>query len=128
MKRSKRPTLVGQIKRAKIQAKNKQRDMIFLSLLKQENLPIPESEFKFCPNRRFSFDFAYIEQRIALEIEGGIYTHKMGHSSITGILRDIEKYNLAAICGWRVIRILSNELHKKQTFELIKKALDYNFK
>ena len=55
---------------------------------------------------------------IALEIEGGIFggkeangrRYKGAHSSVTGMLRDIEKYNAAAVLGWRVLRVTPDQL------------------
>jgi hypothetical protein len=65
-------------------------------------------EHQFHPFRRFKFDFAHTPTMIAIEIEGGIFMKRGGHSSITGILRDIEKYNFAALMGWKVFRLASN--------------------
>lgn len=54
--------------------------------------------------RQFKFDFAIIPLKIALEIEGGIYT--LGrHIRPLGFLNDCIKYNLAATCGWTVYRL-----------------------
>ena len=60
-------------------------------------------EHKFHHKRRFKFDVAFVEEKVAVECEGGIFT-RQAHGSITGILRDIEKYNLATINGWKVLR------------------------
>jgi very-short-patch-repair endonuclease len=97
---------------------------IFLALLRQNNLPIPVPEYKFHPTRRWRFDYCYPDLRIAIEIEGGVYT-KGAHGSITGILRDVEKYTEAAILGYRILRILPADLIKQDTILKIKRALDY---
>lgn len=55
-------------------------------------------------NRRYRFDFAVPEKKIAVEYEGIIAT-KSRHTSIIGYTNDCEKYNLAAVNGWRVIRL-----------------------
>jgi very-short-patch-repair endonuclease len=60
-------------------------------------------EYKFLQNRKFRFDFAIIEKKIAIEYEG-IISNKARHTSITGYSKDCEKYNLAALNGWRVLR------------------------
>lgn len=74
--------------------------------------PVPVHEHKFHPTRKWRFDFAWPEQKLALEVEGGVYikTHRQGHSSVNGILRDIEKYNAATVLGWRVLRCLPEHL------------------
>ena len=67
------------------------------------NLPLPIPEFKFHPTRKWRFDFAYPDSKIAIECEGGIYT--MGrHIRPRGFMEDIEKYNSATMMGWRVLR------------------------
>lgn len=62
-----------------------------------------ETEVKFHPSRQWRFDLADKENKIAVEIEGGIWT-RGAHGRGTGIMRDIEKYNAAQSLGWRVYR------------------------
>lgn len=94
---------------------------MFLALLKREKVPPPCEEWIFASPRKFRFDYAWPEARLALEVEGGIFT-KQAHGSITGILRDMEKYNLAAIHGWRVLRVVPNKLCDLQTLTMIANA------
>lgn len=70
-------------------------------------------EHRFHPTRRWKFDFAFPEHRVAVEMEGGIYSKKGGHSSVTGIKRDIEKYTAAAVLGWRVLRYHTDDMRKR---------------
>ena len=64
---------------------------------------------------------------IALEIEGGIFggkeangrRYKGAHSSVTGMLRDIEKYNAAAVLGWRVLRVTPEQLFTQSTVDML---------
>ena len=72
--------------------------------------------------RKFKFDFAYPELKIAIEIEGGVFT-KGAHGSISGILRDIEKYNLAVLNGWSVLRFLPDEMVKQNTYNIINQLI-----
>jgi len=60
-------------------------------------------EHKFHPTRRWRADFAIPELRILIEYEG-INSAKSGHTTITGYTSNCEKYNQAAILGWRVLR------------------------
>lgn len=76
---------------------------LFLYLLKQEKLPDPETEYKFCPDRRWRFDYAFIKQKIAIEKEGGVWISGR-HNRGKGFLNDMEKYNTATLMGWRVLR------------------------
>lgn len=60
-------------------------------------------EHRFDSINRFRFDFAHIRLKIAVEMEGGIYTGK-GHASIGTYLKDMRKYNLAQLKGWIILR------------------------
>lgn len=61
-------------------------------------------EFQFDLKRRFRFDFALPDHRIAIEYEGIFGGGKSRHTTVTGYTKDTEKYNLAAVNGWRVLR------------------------
>ncbi len=62
-----------------------------------------ETEYRFDKVRRFRFDIAILEYKIAIEYEG-VFSKKSRHTSVTGYSKDCEKYNLAAVNGWRVLR------------------------
>lgn len=62
-----------------------------------------EREYRFHPVRKWRFDFAFPALKLAVEIEG--VTPAGGrHQRIGGMKADIEKYNTAALMGWRVLR------------------------
>lgn len=60
-------------------------------------------EYKFVSERKFRFDYGHLKMKIAIEIEGGIYTGT-GHAKTGTYLKDMEKYNLAQLRGWIVLR------------------------
>lgn len=62
-----------------------------------------EREHRFHPPRRFRFDFAIVEHKIAIEHDGGVWSGGR-HVRGKGFLRDLEKLNLAVLDGWRVLR------------------------
>jgi very-short-patch-repair endonuclease len=64
-------------------------------------------EVRFHPTRRWRFDYANIVQKIAVEIEGGVFTRGR-HTRGKGYIEDCVKYNAAAALGWRVLRIASS--------------------
>lgn len=88
---------------------NSELEQTFTWLIKAAKLPEPVREYKFCPDRRWKFDFAWIAQKIAVEIEGGIWIQGR-HSRGKGMLNDMEKYNNAVLNGWRVLRYANNNL------------------
>lgn len=61
------------------------------------------AEHRFHEVRKWRFDYAIPHLRIALEVEGGVWTGGR-HTSSAGFLRDMEKYNEAALNGWVVLR------------------------
>lgn len=61
----------------------------------------PEPEYSFHPTRRWRFDFAFPDRKLAVEIEGGVNGR---HQRMGGFTGDCHKYNSAALLGWRVLR------------------------
>lgn len=55
------------------------------------------------PHRRFRMDFAWPTYRLAIEVQGGVFSRGPGHTSVGGILRDMEKANLLVLNGWRCL-------------------------
>jgi hypothetical protein len=67
-----------------------------------------ETEYKFAIPRKWAFDYAFTGVKIAVEYEG-LFDGGKAHSSIGGILRDVEKYNKAQELGWIVLRVTAKE-------------------
>lgn len=96
----------------------------FIQLVKQELGIEVWPEFYFSTERQFRIDYAIPEFMIAIEQEGGIWMKgNSGHSSGTGIARDMEKNNLLVEKGWRLIRRQPSEMLTMATLDIIKKAL-----
>jgi len=64
----------------------------------------PEREIRFHPTRNWRFDFAWPQRRIAVEIEGGVWSAGR-HTRGAGFIGDCEKLNEAARLGWTVYRM-----------------------
>lgn len=79
-------------------------------------------EFRFHPKRMWRFDYAIPEYKVALEVEGGVWTGGR-HTRPQGFLGDIEKYNTATLMGWKVLRVTPDNLYKTATLMLIKQAI-----
>ena len=89
--------------------------------LKQECV----KEFRFHPTRKWRFDYAIPEHKIAIEVEGGVWTGGR-HTSPKGFLGDMEKYNTATMMGWRVFRTIPDNLCTNATLQLIREALNFD--
>ena len=94
--------------------------LTFLALNRQGVMP-PEEEYRFHPTRRFRFDFAWPEKRVAFEQEG--VTRQGGrHQRVAGYSRDCEKYNLAQILGWVVIRATPKQIASGEALGWLEQA------
>lgn len=90
--------------------------------LRQEEFPYWVREFCFLPGRRWRFDFAWPESRVALECEGGIWIQGR-HTHPIGFEKDVEKYNEAAFLGWVVIRVTKGMLKQAEFWQKLKGLL-----
>ncbi|QKQ48506.1 hypothetical protein [Achromobacter denitrificans] len=79
-------------------------------------------EYRFAPPRMWRFDFAWPEQRFAVEIEGGVWTNGR-HTRGSGFVADTEKYNAAALAGWRVLRFTEKSVRDGSAVELVAQVL-----
>lgn len=79
-------------------------------------------EFRFHPIRKWRFDYALPDHRLAIEVEGGVWSGGR-HIRPRGFLGDMEKYNAASALGWRVLRVTPDTLHSSATLELIRQAI-----
>lgn len=60
-------------------------------------------ELKFDDMRRYRFDWAIPDLKLAIEYEG-LNSEKSRHTTKKGYTGDCQKYNLAVINGWKVLR------------------------
>jgi hypothetical protein len=67
------------------------------------------AEYKFDELRRWRFDVAAVDWKIALEVEGGAFTAGR-HTRGSGFIRDMEKYNRATVLGWRLLRFTPQQM------------------
>lgn len=94
----------------------------FFQMLTKAHLTIPAREFKFDTDRDWRFDYCWPAERIALEVEGGVYTGGR-HTRPVGFINDIAKYNAAALAGFRVLRVLPDSLSTRRTEEMLRRCL-----
>ncbi len=104
---------------------------LFLPSCEHYGLPRPVPEYKFDPSRKWRFDYAWPKRTkqghfvvggVALEIEGGVWT-KGRHTRGKGFIKDMEKYNAAALAGWKLLRCTPQDVEDESIFKLLKRAL-----
>lgn len=96
-----------------------------------------EEEFEFIIGRKFRFDFMAIvcptirdadvhghkPQKLAIEIDGGAWTQGR-HTRGAGFIRDLAKFNEAAILGWSILRFTPQQVLDGTAKEVIKRWLE----
>lgn len=85
-------------------------------------MPAPVPEHRFHPHRRWRTDYAWPDRKLALEVEGGIWTQGR-HTRGAGFLADLEKYNTLTAMGWRLLRVTPQQLLTADTLELVERAM-----
>lgn len=94
----------------------------FLGLCRVAAIPMPTREYRFHPDRKWRFDWAWPRAKLALEEDGGIYVGGK-HGRGAGIARDHEKRNAAVVLGWRVLVVQPRQLVRPSTVSMVKEAL-----
>ena len=82
------------------------------------------TEYQFHPKRKWRFDYAIPSHKIAIEVEGGAWIDGR-HNRASGFLKDMEKYNAAAVMGWRLLRVTPQQLLTAATLQMVAAALRY---
>ena len=82
---------------------NKDLEGAFLrAWLKRNPYKVPQQQYKWHPERRFRADFAFVENRILVEIMG-TRSVKSAHTTVAGYHSDCRRMAEAVILGWRVL-------------------------
>ena len=84
-------------------------ELHFLTLLKTFGITGYTTEYQFHSKRKWRFDYAFVELKVAVEIDGGQWKAFGGRHSRDS---DRHKHNAAIVLGWRVLKF-SPEMLKK---------------
>lgn len=93
-----------------------------MSYFKSFGLPEPVEEHRFHPVRRWRFDYAFLDEKVAVEIEGGIWSGGR-HTRGKGFIGDLDKYNMAQKMGWKVYRFTPQQLRSGETANFLREVL-----
>lgn len=85
--------------------------------------PVREHWFARDIGRRWRFDFAWPEQLIAVEVEGGEFTQGR-HVRPLGFRQDCEKYLYALCRGWAVARVTTEMVKSGQAIRGAMRVLE----
>jgi hypothetical protein len=84
-------------------------------------LPEPALEYRFHATRKWRFDLAWPSCKLAVEINGGVWTSGR-HQTPTGYQGDMEKMTEAALLGWRVVQVPPAKVQDGTALGLIERA------
>lgn len=90
--------------------------------IRAHKLPPPEREYRFHPVRKWRFDAAWPAQKVAVEVEGGIWNGGR-HTRGKGFIEDATKYAEATLLGWRVFRVSEAHIDSGDAIKWIAAAL-----
>lgn len=90
--------------------------------IRAHKLPEPVREFRFVEDRRWRFDFAWPDRLLAVEVEGAVWTGGR-HTRGSGYVKDMEKYNRAAVLGWTVLRFSTEQVKRGEAVAALRSAL-----
>lgn len=76
---------------------------LLLAQICAADLPEPVRELVFHPGRRFRFDLAWVDKKVAVEVMGATFSGGR-HVRGTGYESDCLKANIASLDGWMVLR------------------------
>ncbi|ERL60655.1 hypothetical protein X973_06765 [Piscirickettsia salmonis] len=88
-----------------------------------EKITLPKQEYRFHKTRKWRFDFAWPDLKIAVEVEGGTYSQGR-HTRGKGFEADCEKYNMATESGWRVFRYSTQQVSQYIAIRQLKRVLE----
>lgn len=109
----------------------KYKTSIVLAFFESEGLPKPLVEFRFHPERKWRFDFAFLDDddelgvlfpKVAIEVQGGLFIQGR-HNRGAALRLEHEKLNTAAELGWRILYLEPQNLCLVDTVKLIKRCL-----
>lgn len=106
---------------ASAKAKPNREDM-FAAQLADFGLTGYVRNYRFHPVRRWEFDFAWIAERVAVEIQGGTWV-RGSHGRGGGIRRDAIKLAEANLLGWQLFFVTSDMVRDGSGLMYVRMAL-----
>ena len=88
--------------------------------LRARKLTSPIVEYRFHDTRKWRFDLAWPEIKLAVEVHGGAFTQGR-HNRGLGFTADREKMNEALLLGWQVIEVTSEQVKSGQAIDWIER-------
>ena len=96
--------------------------MALLTRLERHGIPRGEAQYRIVPGRLYTWDRAWPDQRVCVEVQGAVWTNG-AHSRGSGVQRDCMKASMAAALGWRCLPVTREMIEDGTAIKLIAQAL-----
>lgn len=113
---------MGRRKRGRPKAQPSPHVATLLFQIRAHKLPVPVTEHRFHPVRKWRFDLSWPDKRVAVEVDGGTWTRGR-HVRPMGFRNDCEKTNAAHELGWRVLRYVGAQIKSGEAVNQIARIL-----
>jgi very-short-patch-repair endonuclease len=97
-------------------------EALFALHLRARGITVYTREHRFAPPRKWRFDFAFVDRKLAVECEGATWSAGR-HTRGRGFAADCEKYNAAALAGWLVLRFPADTIESGAAADMLVHAL-----
>ena len=88
-------------------------------------IPEPVREYRVWDQRRWRFDFAWPNYKIAVEVHGGLFISGR-HSRGMGQQGDFDKMNVAQLLGWNVFQFSTGDVKKGVAVECLENLFEFH--
>jgi very-short-patch-repair endonuclease len=78
---------------------------------------------RFIPGRKFEADFYFPRLRLAVEVDGGLWMARGGHTSGVGAKRDRERDILAFLSGIVTLRVATDHVKSGEAIAWLREAI-----
>lgn len=103
--------------------KSELEEQLWLLILNEPDIPRPKRQFKFHPDRRWKADFAWPDENLLVEVQGGVWI-KGGHTRGKGFIKDRERNNEAQLIGFFVLEVCREHIESGKAIEWIKRFFE----
>ena len=105
-------------------AKAKEQARKLAELVDLQLIPFDDynKEYIFHPTRKWRFDYAWLDLKVALEIHGGVFSNGR-HTRGKGFTEDKVKMNEAQLLGWIVIEATTAQVKNGQMLKWVNDAI-----
>lgn len=112
------------VKKLEAAARKEKYELMLIQHCRAAKLPKPTREYEFHPTRGWRFDLAFTPYKVAVEVDGGVYSQGR-HTRGSGYEEDCIKYAEAALLGWTVFRFSTGQVQKGIAIDYLEKHLGH---